>query len=202
MSVGHSIHLIDEFVSLLRRHGVEMVADVRSSPFSRFNPQYNLQPLRLGISQVGIRYLFLGEELGGKPEGDEFYDPDDHVLYGRIAKTERFESGLARLIESAKRSRVAIMCSEENPARCHRFLLVTRVLHGRSVRVTHIRGNGIIQRTDEVSTFEGWSDPVYEKRSLFDEDESVRSPWRSTQSVLRRRRPWRDTSCSAVREPV
>ncbi|MXY77154.1 MAG: DUF488 domain-containing protein [Acidimicrobiia bacterium] len=154
-----------------------------TTPFSRFNPQFIRQALERGLRAAGIRYLFLGEELGGRPDGDRFYDHEGHVLYGRMAESTRFESGLALLVESAERSRVAIMCSEENPAGCHRFLLVTRVLHDRSIGVAHIRGDGSKQRTEDVDAFQGWSDPVYEDVSLI--DGSARSPWRATRPVKR-----------------
>ena len=170
-------------MELLRRHGVESVADVRTTPFSRFNPQFNRQSLERDLHPVGIRYLFLGEELGGRPDGDRFYDQEGHVLYGRMAESPRFESGLARLVEGAERSRVAAMCSEENPAGCHRFLLVTRVLHLRGTQVAHIRGDGSTQRTEDVDTFQGWSDPVYEDVSLL--DRSARSSWRPTRLISR-----------------
>lgn len=183
LSIGHSTHPTEVFAELLRGHRVESVADVRTTPFSRFNPQFNRHSLEKGLHAAGVRYLFLGEELGGRPDGDRFYDHEGHVLYGRMAESPRFESGLSRLIRRAERSRVAVMCSEENPARCHRFLLVTRVLHDRGVEVAHIRGDGSTQRTEDVDSFQGWSDPVYEDVSLL--DGSVRSSWRSTQPVRR-----------------
>ena len=170
-------------MELLRGHGVESVADVRTTPFSRFNPQFNRHALERDLPAAGIRYLFLGEELGGRPEGDRFYDQDGHVLYGRMAESPRFESGLARLVERAERSRIVVMCSEEDPAGCHRFLLVTRVLHLRRIEVTHIRGDGSTQRTADVDAFQSWSDPVYEDVSLL--DGSVSSSWRSTRPVRR-----------------
>ncbi len=191
MSIGHSTHPLGVFFDLLQRNEVEVVADVRTSPFSRFNPQFNRDSLQLRLRAVGIRYIFLGKELGGKPDRDEFYDPDGHVLYGRLARTDLFKAGLDRLIDRAGRFRVAIMCSEEDPSECHRFLLVTRALQRKRVEVAHIRGNGKTQRTEEMSTFEGWSDPVYEELSLF--DTSVRSPWRSTRSVLQRNPPLRSS---------
>lgn len=183
LSIGHSTHPIEVFVELLRGHAVESVADVRTTPFSRFNPQFNRQSLERDLRASGARYLFLGEELGGRPAGDRFYDHEGHVLYGRMAESARFESGLARLVERAERSRVAVMCSEENPAGCHRFLLVTRVLHDRGIEVTHIRGDGSTQRTEDVDTFQDWSDPVYEAVSLL--DGSVSNSWRSTRPVPR-----------------
>ena len=185
-SVGHSTHRIEAFLGLLHQHGVEIVADVRTSPFSRFNPQFNRHVMQRELEAAGIGYLFLGEELGGRPRGDEFYDPDGHVLYGRMAESPVLGSGLARLIRQAEQSRVAIMCSEEDPAGCHRFLLITRVLHYGGVEVTHIRGNGDAQPTEEIGRLLGWSDPVYEEASLL--DGSSRSSWRSTRPVSRRRR--------------
>ena len=185
-SVGHSTHRIETFVSLLQRYRVEVVADVRTSPFSRFNPQFNRNALQAKLEVEDIGYLFLGEELGGRPPESEFYDADGHVRYGRMAESLRFESGLVRVIEQAKRSRVGIMCSEEDPAQCHRFLLVTRVLRDREVEVTHIRGNGDSQVTAEIGAALGWSDPVFEEESLL--DGSFRSSWRSTRPVLRRQR--------------
>ncbi len=183
LSIGHSTHPIEVFVALLQGHRVESVADVRSSPFSRLNPQFNRQALERDLRAAGIRYLFLGVELGGRPDGDRFYDQEGHVLYGRVAESPKFESGLARLVERAERSRVAVMCSEENPSGCHRFLLVTRVLYIRGIEVAHIRGDGSVQQTEDVDAFRGWSDPVYEDVSLL--DGSVRSSWRSTRPISR-----------------
>lgn len=178
LSIGHSTHPIEVFVELLRGQAVESVADVRTTPFSRFNPQFNRQSLERDLHASSIRYLFLGEELGGRPDGDRFYDHEGRVLYGRMAESRRFESGLSRLAQRAERSRVAVMCSEENPAGCHRFLLVTRVLHDQGIEVTNIRGDGSTQRTEDVDGFQAWSDPVYEDVSLL--DGSVSSSWRST----------------------
>jgi uncharacterized protein (DUF488 family) len=175
---------LEDLVALLRKYEIEVVADVRTSPFSRFNPQVNRRELRGGLSESGIRYVFLGKELGGRPEADQLYDPDGHVLYGRLAETNEFADGLERLLDGAQRFRVAVMCSEEDPAECHRFLLITRVLYGMGIRVGHIRGDGTSQRTEDVPTFRDWSVPGHEQVSLF--DESARSPWRSTRSVSRR----------------
>ena len=96
-SVGHSIHPIEVFIDLLRLHGVEAVVDVRSSPFSRFNPQFNRHSLERDLHAAAIEYRFMGKELGGKPDADGFYDSEGHVLYGRMAESPVFKSGMARL---------------------------------------------------------------------------------------------------------
>ena len=192
LSVGHSTHPIELFLRLLRRNEVEVVADVRSSPYSRFNPQFNRENLRRALGAADLEYGFLGKELGGRPDGDEFYDARGHVLYGRVAETDRFRHGLDRLIERAERSRVAIMCSEEDPAGCHRFLLVTGALHLEGVPVRHIRCRGTeqgdhtgttVERSEDLKGFGIWVDGGHEQRDLF--GESIRSPWRSPKPVPR-----------------
>jgi uncharacterized protein (DUF488 family) len=191
-SIGHSTQPFEALVKLLRQHEIQVVADVRTAPFSRFNPQFNRRDLQLGLREAGIEYVFLGKELGGRPDDEEFYDPDDHVLYGRMAATPRFRAGIERLLDGASQYRVAMMCSEEDPAECHRFLLITRVLHSEGVEVRHIRADGTSQRTEDVRTYDDWSAGGHEQRSLF--DESARSPWRSTRSVSQRRRPQSSSS--------
>ena len=191
-SIGHSTQPLESFLRLLEDYHIEVVADVRTAPYSRFNPQFNRRDLEFGLKEHGLGYVFLGRELGGRPEGEEFYDPDGHVLYGRMAETTEFKVGLGRLVDGAARYRVAMMCSEEDPAECHRFLLITRVLYGQGIRVDHLRKDGTVQRTEDVRTFGDWSTGNVEQASLF--DESVRSPWRSIRSVSRRSRPERSSS--------
>lgn len=191
-SIGHSNHPMVTFIGLLREHGIEVVVDVRSSPYSRFNPQFNRENIKRGLQAVGIDYDFLGDELGGRPPEREFYDNDGHVLYGRVAGTNRFRSGLDRLIERAKHARVTIMCSEEDPAGCHRFLLVTGALHIKGLDVSHIRCRPMsedgqirtkIERSERVKKFGIWADGAHEEYDLF--GEFMRSPWRSRHPVTR-----------------
>ncbi len=141
-TIGHSTHALPDFLALLPGPGIQAVADIRSRPFSRYNPQFNQRSLGAGLLGEGIGYAFLGAELGGRPPEPEFYDRDGHVSYPALAGTERFRSGLARLLAAASRSRVAILCSEEDPGRCHRRLLVGRALAGQGVPLVHIRGDG------------------------------------------------------------
>lgn len=191
-SIGHSSQPLASFLRVLEDLEVEVVADVRTAPYSRFNPQFNRGDLEFELKNHGVGYVFLGRELGGRPEGDELYDPDGHVMYGRVAETKTFKSGLERLLDGAARYRVAMMCSEEDPAECHRFLLVTRVLHDRGISVDHIRKDGTVQHSDQIRTFGSWSAGNVEQASLF--DESVRSPWRSIRSVSRRSQRERSSS--------
>ena len=127
-TIGHSNHELQKLIDLLKFNEIEVVADIRSNPHSRFASQFNKDDFKKAIQAAGIKYLFLGKEVGGKPEDPEFYDPDGFVLYSRIAKSPLFLEGIERLMNGIRNYRVVLMCSEENPAHCHRRLLVGRVL--------------------------------------------------------------------------
>jgi uncharacterized protein (DUF488 family) len=179
MTVGHSNHPLERFLALLRSQGVEVVVDVRSHPYSRFATQFNREALLASLTDEGIKYVFLGRELGGRPEGDGLYDDDGHVLYGRVAQSELFQAGIARLENGLSRYRLALMCSEEDPTDCHRRLLVTRVLNDRGVEVVHVRGDGRVQH--ECDLHDGAQGDIF---NGFEE-----TAWRSTRSVSPGRAP-------------
>jgi len=143
-TIGHSTHSAGAFLALLRQHGVEAVADVRSSPFSRFNPQFNREPLQQFLNTNGIRYVFLGKELGARSEDRACY-LDGRVQYARLAQTTLFQSGLDRVLQGAGKYRVALMCAEKEPLECHRTLLVARALAERGQPVLHIHADGHLE---------------------------------------------------------
>ncbi len=186
-TVGHSNQPTESFFDLLRQHGIEVLADVRSAPYSRFVPQFNKQDLQGSVRDAGFRYVYLGRELGGRPDPDsQLIDDEGHAIYGLIAETDDFNTGLRRLREGISRYRVALMCSEEDPTDCHRRLLVSRVLildHGIDVR--HIRGDGRLDTEDDLTQMP-YDAPV--QQSLFGSiDDDVRKrAWRSIRSVLPR----------------
>lgn len=181
-TVGHSNHSLEHFLGLLKDADIEVIVDVRSFPFSRHAPQFNREGLSAALARTGVKYVFMGEELGGRPDGDEFYDDDDHVLYGRVAESDLYQEGIDRLEKGLDRYRVALMCSEEDPTGCHRHLLVTRVLAERGVEVIHLRGDARTQSEEELRTRAG---SAHEQIGLFDGEEG--DAWRSIRSVSRKR---------------
>jgi uncharacterized protein (DUF488 family) len=187
-TIGHSNHTVEHFLSLLKAHGVQVVVDTRSQPYSKYATQFDHEGLKLVLQEAGIRYLYLGRELGGRPEGDEFYDDEGHVLYDRVAATSLFQKGLSRLERGIREYNVAMLCAEENPAECHRRLLVGRVLLGHGIHVNHIRGDGRIQTEEEVAAE---VDPNRDQLTLFQKVEA--EPWKSIPSVLRKKRPNSET---------
>jgi uncharacterized protein (DUF488 family) len=185
-TVGHSNHSLETFINLLKFNKIDVLVDIRSKPSSRFSPQFNKEGLKKAVRASGIKYLFLGKELGGRPQSSEFYDNYGFVLYSRLAESPLFLEGIDRLIEGIKIYRVAVMCSEENPTNCHRRLLVGRVLANRGVSVRHIRGDGTVQDEDELTREEYLSKGEQAQLSLFEHKEVPE--WKSTQSVLPRKK--------------
>jgi uncharacterized protein (DUF488 family) len=173
LTVGHSNHLFERFLHLIQEHRVEVIVDTRSQPYSKYSPHFDQSLLRDALTAAGIKYVYMGRELGGRPEGDEFYDSEGHVLYGRVAESPLFLEGLTRLEKGLALHRVALMCSEENPAGCHRRMLIGRVLDRRGTTVDHIRGDGRLQSEAELIKEES-GDNV--QLSLF--DHAAPDPWK------------------------
>jgi uncharacterized protein (DUF488 family) len=148
-TIGHSTHPWERFVALLRGADVTAVADVRTSPYSRHYPHFNRDDLREKLLADGISYVFLGKELGGRPHEQKFFC-DGVADYEKMARTPEFNTGLDRVIEGAKKYRIALMCSERDPLDCHRCLLVSRSLTQRGLRVSHILDDGAIVKHDEI----------------------------------------------------
>jgi uncharacterized protein (DUF488 family) len=144
-SIGHSNLNIERFTDLLRQHDVALLADVRTAPFSRHWPQFNREDLARSLQAARIAYVFLGRELGGKPDDAALRGPRGVPDYDAIAATARYQAGLARLMDLGARQRVAFMCSEGDPARCHRERLIARSLRAAGWRVHHILSDGAIQ---------------------------------------------------------
>jgi uncharacterized protein (DUF488 family) len=149
-TVGHSNHPIERFLGLLQPHGITVVADVRSTPYSRFNPQYRREKLQAALAEVGIQYVFLGEELGARSQDPACYDPDGRVSYTRLAKTLLFRNGIERLKTGMVEHRISLMCAEREPLECHRTILVSRELVREGVAVTHILGDGSLETHEQA----------------------------------------------------
>jgi len=178
LTIGHSNHQVEHFLDLLKSHSVEVVADTRSYPYSEYATQFDQKPLKMALEADGIGYVFLGRELGGRPNGDEFYDDQGHVLYDRVAETELFQEGVSRLEKGIREYKVAMLCAEENPAACHRRRLIGRVLLNRGIQVDHIRGDGRIQTETEVAAE---TNPNKDQLALFEKVEA--EPWKSIPAI-------------------
>lgn len=148
LTVGHSSHSADRFLGLLGAHAVSLLVDVRSIPHSGIAPDFNRHSLAKRLEAVGIRYDFMGDELGGRSRVAGDYDPTGRVRYERMAASESFTRGLGRVLARANRHRVALLCAEKEPLDCHRTLLVARELEKLGAAIAHIHEDGRLETND------------------------------------------------------
>ena len=181
-TVGHSNHGMATFLGLLQTHSIHVVVDVRTTPYSRHAKQFDGSNLKKGLESAGIKYLYLGKELGGRPRSDSYYDRDGYARYDLIAQSNEFRNGVSRLQSGLREFRVAVMCSEEDPSGCHRRLLIGRVVAEQGkVAICHIRGDGSVQAEEELVASEGNTETEGRQLALLDLHKE--ETWRSAKPI-------------------
>jgi uncharacterized protein (DUF488 family) len=148
-TIGHSTHSLERLTDLLGLHWVTAVADVRSHPYSRHNPQFNRETLKAQLKERGFGYVFLGVELGARREDPGCYR-EGQVQFELVARTALFKEGLARLHKGMKNYRICLMCAEKDPLFCHRTILVCRHLRAPDIQISHILEDGTIERHQDA----------------------------------------------------
>ena len=148
-TIGHSNHSARRFIDLLQGAGIGCVADVRSTPFSRRNPQFSQKALAASLKDAGIEYWFLGDGLGVRPKDPDCWE-DGKVSYARIAASAAFQEAIHALIDKSHAKRIALMCAEKEPLDCHRTILVGRALVQRDTEIAHIHADGRAEPQDEL----------------------------------------------------
>jgi len=141
-TIGHSLHTLDAFLALLRLHAIGAVGDVRTLPRSGRAPQFNREPLARALKTEGFAYVYLGAELGGRPQCEAYYTEKGHARYDLMAKDSLFLAGIERLLVGCAKYRIALMCSEGDACICHRHNLIAPILAERGVDVFHILKDG------------------------------------------------------------
>lgn len=161
-TIGHSNHEEATFIQLLEKFKVDVLVDVRTLPFSRHAPQFNQKRIGEPLASAGIRYEYLGNFLGGRPNDHTCYKsgivPTEwknllfEIDYPSVMKKDFFQEGIKRVIADSKSKVVALMCAEEDPANCHRHHLIGKYLTGLGFEVLHIHKDGTTQRDEQLLT--------------------------------------------------
>ena len=147
-TIGYSGQDIESFVRLLTNNAIDVVCDVRSTPFSSFKPDFSRAPLKASLNSNNIRYVFLGSQLGARPEDRTCY-VNGQATYDRIAKSLFFHEGLKRVMDGVSKMNLALVCSERDPLECHRAILVCHNLPQLRDRITHIHGDGKLETQED-----------------------------------------------------
>jgi uncharacterized protein (DUF488 family) len=138
-SIGHGNKDVKDFIEELKSFNIHYLLDIRSKPYSKWNPQFNQSALEMELKNNGITYVFVGDSLGGLPDDRSCYDYSGKVIYELIKEKDFFKKGLERLtIANEKKIKLAIMCSESNPEECHRSKLIGQELLKKNISLKHI----------------------------------------------------------------
>lgn len=150
-SIGHGSKKIEDFIAELKSFEILFLLDIRSKPYSKWNPQFNQNELKFKVEENGIKYVYAGDKLGGLPEDRTCYDYDGKVVYDLIKEKDFFKEGLERLTTAnEKHIKLAIMCSESKPEECHRSKLIGQELLKKEISMKHIISDKIIKSQETV----------------------------------------------------
>jgi uncharacterized protein (DUF488 family) len=149
-TIGYGSRTVDELIATLKRYQIAYLVDVRSAPYSRFKPEYSKEALSAALQEYGIRYLFLGDKLGGRPEDPACYS-DGKVDYEKLKVQPFYQAGLERVQEAFRQqARIVLMCSEGKPAQCHRSKLIGASLTSLDIPVLHIDEQDALKNQEDV----------------------------------------------------
>jgi len=150
-TIGHGNYPIDRFIIFLQNTGIDLIIDVRSSPYSRFNPHFNREKLEKTLKMNDINYRYMGDKIGGRYSNPNLLFPDGTVNYREVQETEKFQEGINEVVSIISGGkRIALMCAEKEPERCHRFNLISPVLQSRGISVIHIRPDMKLQANEDL----------------------------------------------------
>ena len=151
LTLGYGKRSIADVIDLLQQHDVRYLADVRSVPYSRHHPGFSHDALKAHLDTHHITYLFMGEELGGRPNDASCYDDKGRVVYEACMQRSAFRHGIERLQKAWQQDqRVALLCSEARPENCHRSKLIGVALKAEGLDVTHLDEDGTALSQQEV----------------------------------------------------
>lgn len=150
-SIGHGNKKIEDFLEELKSFEIQFLLDIRSKPFSKWNPQFNQNELKFKLEEKEIKYVWVGDTLGGLPKDRSCYDYNGKVVYDIIKEKDFFKEGLKRLTTAnEKEIRIAIMCSESKPEECHRSKLIGQELLKKEISLKHIISDKLVKSQEMV----------------------------------------------------
>lgn len=150
-TIGHSQHDLEKFVAMLKKHKINHLLDVRSTPYSQFASNYNREHIKTVLNDTGIQYTFMGTFFGARPDDKSLYTKEGYLDFDKARKTDRFQAGVENVIKGIKSgNKISLMCTEKDPLECHRAIMVARTFHEQGIDVQHIMSDGNLQSHDEL----------------------------------------------------
>lgn len=150
-TIGHSNHNVEQFIELLKKNGVDVVVDVRSTPYSQYATQFNINEIRRTLKEHGLVYIHMGEEFGARREDRSLYDKDGKLDFELTKKSDAFKKGVRRIEDGLEKGfHIAFMCSEKHPEDCHRCILVGKAFYDMGYTILNILEDGSTMSQEEI----------------------------------------------------
>ena len=150
-TIGYGSRTIEQFIGVLQQHEIAYLIDVRSTPFSRYKPEFSKETLAAELQRYRIRYVFMGDTLGGRPDDESCYDEKGQVDYEKVKNIKSYRRGIERLQTAFDQQQcIALMCSEGKPEECHRSKLIGISLDAQDIPMIHIDENDEQQTQENV----------------------------------------------------
>ena len=150
-TIGHGERSVQGLIYQLRQNDIRMLVDVRSAPYSRYQPAFSKEPLARAIRKAGLIYAYLGQELGGIPRDSACYTKTGRVDYSRIKERLNFLAGMTGLLEACKEGlNPCLICAETNPAKCHRSRFLGVAIEELGGEMVHLLKDGSFKSQPEV----------------------------------------------------
>jgi uncharacterized protein (DUF488 family) len=181
-TIGYGARSLPEFLAELQKHQIAILVDVRTAPYSKFKPEFSKEVLEKQLAAAGIRYVFMGDTVGGQPKEPACYT-DGKVDYDKVQAQPFFQAGLARLRNAAEQPRrTVLMCSEGHPEQCHRSKLIGEALAAAGIPLIHINEDGSLSSQSDVihrltqGQMDLFGDPSFTSRKRYAPREGSQEP--------------------------
>ena len=150
-TIGHSNYKIEKLIDMLRYYNIDCVVDIRGTPYSKYNVQYNKETIKDTLIKEGFVYIYMAKEFAAKRENKESYNKEGYSDFEKVIYEEDFKNGIKRLKTGCEKGyRIALLGAMQDPIRCHRSILVGRELVKNGFKVNHILDDYYIASQNDI----------------------------------------------------
>lgn len=150
-AIGHSNYQLEKLVDMLKKYNIDVVVDIRETPYSKYNVQYNKEVFQESLKKQGFKYIYMGNEFGARRSDKGTYTKEGYADFEKVEKEEIFLEGIERLVKGCKMGyKIALLGAMQDPIRCHRSILLGRVLEQRGFNIKYIMHEGNLSCQEDI----------------------------------------------------
>ena len=163
-AIGHSNYPFEKLIDMIRKYNINCVVDIRQTPYSKYNVQYNKEALSYNLKKEGFIYIYMGKEFGATRQSKESYTERGYADFEKAVKEDIFKEGVERLKKGCSMGyKIVLLGAMQEPIRCHRSIMVGRQLSKEGFDVKYIMDEGHIETQDDIE--EALLDKYFEERN-------------------------------------